>query len=42
MVALGVAIPRHATLETWGFATFGGCYFVYVMAAYLVLRGGER
>ena len=42
MVALGVAIPRHATLETWEFAAFGASYFVYAMAAYLVLRGGER
>ena len=41
MVTLGVAIPRHATLETWGFAAFGACYFVYAMAAYLVLRGGN-
>jgi len=40
MVALGVAIPYTPVLETWAYATYGACYFVYAMAAYLVLREG--
>jgi FtsH-binding integral membrane protein len=37
MVALGVAIPQVAVLQTWGYAAFGGVYFIYAMAAYLLL-----
>jgi len=40
MVALGVAIPYTPVLETWAYAAYGGCYFVYAMAAYFVLRAG--
>lgn len=40
MVALGVAIPQSATLETWAYAVYGGCYFAYAAGAYLVLRRG--
>jgi peptidoglycan/LPS O-acetylase OafA/YrhL len=40
MVALGVAIPYTPFLETWAYAVYGGSYFVYAMAAYLVLREG--
>jgi hypothetical protein len=40
MVALGVAIPQSTALETWGYAVYGGCYLVYAIAAYFVIRAG--
>lgn len=40
MVGLGALIPGRSVLETWGYAVFGGLYFAYAMAAYLVLRTG--
>lgn len=44
MVALGVAIPQSAFLETWAYAVFGALYFVYALLAYAVMTGviGER
>jgi hypothetical protein len=40
MVAFGVATPQVAVLQTWAYAAYGGCCFLYAMAAYLVLRAG--
>jgi hypothetical protein len=37
MMALGVAIPYVDALQTWPHASFGGLYFVYAVAAYVVL-----
>ncbi|MUV90245.1 hypothetical protein GJ629_10370 [Halapricum sp. CBA1109] len=37
LVALGVAIATVDTLWSWGYAVFGALYFVYAMAAYVVL-----
>jgi hypothetical protein len=41
MILLGAFLPAVPVLETWGFAAFGGCYFVYAIGAYLVLSRGD-
>jgi hypothetical protein len=42
MVALGTALPLVDGLETWGYAAFGGTYFVYALGAYVFLtRTGD-
>jgi hypothetical protein len=39
IAALGTALPHVEFLRTWGYATFGVCYFVYATATSAVLRG---
>ncbi|MFB6087270.1 MAG: hypothetical protein ABEJ85_02020 [Haloarculaceae archaeon] len=42
MAGLGMAVPYSETLMRWGYAVFGGAYFVYALGTYAVLSLGER
>lgn len=37
LIGLGTVMPYVDLLRTWGYAAFGGFYFVYALATYVVL-----